>query len=91
MSEVTPKRENKRKLFTATVVSDKMDKTRVVKVDWATKHPKYQKVVRRATKYKAHDEKNETKVGDVVRIMETRPLSKDKRWLIHEVIQRAGE
>lgn len=91
MSEVTPKRENKRKFFTATVVSDKMDKTRVVKVDWSTKHPKYQKVVRRATKYKAHDEKNETKVGDVVRIMETRPLSRDKRWLIHEVIKQAGE
>lgn len=89
MTDTMLQRENKRKFFTATVVSDKMNKTRVVKVDWATKHSKYQKVVRRATKYKAHDEKNESKVGDVVKIMETRPLSKDKRWLISEIIKQA--
>lgn len=89
MNDVTQKRDNKRKFFTATVVSDKMEKTRVVKVDWATKHPKYHKVVRRSTKYKAHDEKNETKIGDIVRIMETRPLSKDKRWLISEIVKQA--
>ena len=75
-------RENRRKFLQGTVISDKMNKTRVVQVTWVTKHAKYQKVVRLAAKYKAHDEKNETKVGDVVRIMETRPLSKDKRWVI---------
>ena len=87
--EETAKRVNKRKFFQATVVSDKMEKTRVVKLDWSTKHDKYHKVVRRATKFKAHDEKNETKTGDVVRIQETRPLSKDKRWTIVEVISKA--
>jgi small subunit ribosomal protein S17 len=78
----TMNRESKRKFLQGRVVSDKMDKTRVVQVTWVTKHAKYQKVVRTASKYKAHDEKNETKIGDVVRIMETRPLSKDKRWVI---------
>ena len=78
----TVKRDNRRKFLQGTVLSDKMQKTRVVQVLWTTKHDKYQKVLRPASKYKAHDEKNETKVGDVVRIMETRPLSKDKRWVI---------
>jgi small subunit ribosomal protein S17 len=81
------KRENRRKFLEGTVVSDKMQKTRVVQVRWNTKHDKYHKVVRRASKYKAHDEQNKTKVGDVVRIMETRPLSKDKRWIIMEVVK----
>jgi small subunit ribosomal protein S17 len=89
MTETIVHRDNKRKFFTATVVSDKMNKTRVVKVDWATKHAKYQKVVRRATKYKAHDENNESKMGDIVNIMETRPLSKDKRWVIREIVKRS--
>ena len=80
------KRINRRRLLTATVVSDKMDKTRVVKVQNVAKHAKYLKPVRTMTTYKAHDEKNATKVGDVVRIMETRPLSKDKRWIIQEVV-----
>ncbi len=84
----TEKRVNRRKFLQGTVVSDKMDKTRVVQVRWATKHAKYHKVVRSASKYKAHDEKNETKAGDVVRIMETRPLSKDKRWVIMNVVER---
>ena len=79
-------RDNRRRYLTATVMSDKMDKTRVVQVFKVTKHPKYEKAVRRFVKYKAHDEKNATKVGDVVRIMETRPLSKDKRWIIEEVV-----
>ena len=83
----TEKRVNRRKSLQGTVVSDKMDKTRVVQVKWLTKHAKYQKVVRSASKYKAHDEKNETKEGDVVRIMETRPLSKDKRWVIMGVVK----
>ena len=68
-----------------------MDKTRVVQVRWVTKHLKYQKVVQRASKYKAHDEKNESKMGDVVRIMETRPLSKDKRWVIQQILQTNKE
>ena len=76
------KRDNRRKFLQGTVISDKMNKTRVVQVTWVSKHDKYLKVIRSASKYKAHDEKNETKVGDVVRIMETRPLSKDKRWVI---------
>ena len=83
----TEKRVNRRKFLQGVVVSDKMQKTRVVQVKWVTKHSKYQKVVRSASKYKAHDEKNETKEGDVVRIMETRPLSKDKRWVIMEVVK----
>ena len=76
------KRDNRRKFLQGTVISDKMNKTRVVQVTWVSKHDKYLQVIRSASKYKAHDEKNETKVGDVVRIMETRPLSKDKRWVI---------
>lgn len=86
MSE-TVIRKNRRKFLQGTVVSDKMDKTRVIQVKWATKHPKYHKVVRTATKYKAHDEKNESKMGDQVRIMETRPLSKDKRWIVKEILK----
>ena len=78
----TQKRENKRKFLQGTVVSDKVDKTRVGQVKTISKHSKYHKIIRSATKFKAHDEKNETKEGDVVRIMETRPLSKDKRWVI---------
>ena len=84
-------RSNKRKFFIGTVVSDKMNKTRVVQVHWATKHPKYHKIVRRAVKYKAHDEKNESKTGDVVKIMETRPLSKDKRWVILEILKKQAQ
>ena len=81
------KRENRRKFLRGTVVSDKMNKTRVVQVKWVSKHDKYQKVMRSASKYKAHDEKNETKVGDVVSIMETRRLSKDKRWVIMSAVK----
>ena len=79
-------RDNRRRFLTATVVSDKMDKTRVVQVLKVGKHGKYEKAVRHFVKYKAHDEKNAAKIGDVVHIMETRPLSKDKRWVISEVI-----
>lgn len=80
------KRINRRRLLTATVVSDKMDKTRVVQIQMVAKHAKYLKPMRTLVRYKAHDEKNSTKTGDVVRIMETRPLSKDKRWIIQEVV-----
>jgi small subunit ribosomal protein S17 len=88
MSEVQ-KRLNRRKIFHAKVLSDKMMKTRVVQVQWTTKHAQYDKVVRGFSKFKAHDEKNVSKEGDTVAIMETRPLSKDKRWIITEVVKKA--
>ena len=75
-------RDNRRKVETGEVVSDKMDKTRVVQIKGAAKHSKYHKTLRQNVKFKAHDEKNATKVGDTVKIMETRPLSKEKRWII---------
>jgi len=85
----TPKitRQNNRKTLTGTVTSDKMEKTRVVSIKWTMKHAQYHKVVRRTSKFKAHDEKNEYKTRDVVRIMETRPISKDKRWVILNVVK----
>lgn len=79
---------NRRKLREGTVVSDKMDKTIVVRVERLVKHPLYNKIVRRYAKLKAHDEKNECRVGDFVRIMETRPLSKTKRWRLTEIISK---
>lgn len=83
-------RQNRRKNFSGEVVSDKMNKTRVVQVRWSAKHSKYQKTVRKAVKFKAHDEKNASKTGDVVRIMETRPLSREKRWVIIEILKSAS-
>jgi len=71
------------------VVSDKMDKTVVVEVERTTRHPIYGKVLRRSTKFKAHDEGNEARTGDQVRIMECRPLSKDKSWRVTEILRRA--
>ena len=85
-----PKRENRRKFLQGTVLSDKMNKTRVVQVLWSSKHPKYAKILRRASKYKAHDEKNASKEGDVVRMMETRRLSKDKRWVITDIVTKTA-
>ena len=76
----------KRKERIGFVVSDKMDKTRVVRVERLVQHSLYGKTIKRATKFKAHDENNASKHGDKVRIMETRPLSKDKRWRITEII-----
>jgi len=75
--------------MTGTVVSDKMDKTIVVAIEDRVMHPLYNKIVKRTYKLKAHDEKNECSVGDKVRVMETRPLSKDKRWRLVEIIQKA--
>jgi small subunit ribosomal protein S17 len=72
------------------VVSDKMNKTRVVAVDRTFRHSRYQRVVKRTSRFKAHDERNESHVGDRVLIIETRPLSKDKRWRIKEILQRAS-
>ena len=72
-----------------TVVSDKMDKTIVVAIVDNVSHPLYKKIIKRTVKFKAHDEKNEAKTGDRVRIMETRPLSKDKRWRLVEIVEKA--
>ena len=80
---------NARKTRIGKVVSDKMMKTVVVSIERRVQHPVYGKMVRRTTKLKAHDELNEAKTGDTVRIMETRPLSKDKRWRVVEIIERA--
>lgn len=82
-------RKTKRKERIGIVVSDKMNKSRVVKVERSFAHPTYEKIVRKSSKFVAHDEKNETKVGDVVKIVETRPLSKTKRWRIESIIERA--
>jgi small subunit ribosomal protein S17 len=78
-----------RKIKIGKVVSDKMDKTIVVAIETKVRHPLYGKTVNRTTKFKAHDENNDAKAGDTVRIMETRPLSKDKRWRLVEIIERA--
>ena len=80
---------NLRKTRTGKVVSDKMDKTIVVAVEDHVKHPLYKKIVKRTYKLKAHDENNECKVGDTVKVMETRPLSKDKRWRLVSIIKKA--
>ena len=78
-----------RKEKTGIVVSDKMDKTIVVKVETLVQHPMYKKRMKRTSKFKAHDEQNECGIGDKVRIMETRPLSREKRWRLVEIIEKA--
>ncbi|MBS1382722.1 MAG: 30S ribosomal protein S17, partial [Oscillospiraceae bacterium] len=78
---------NLRKTRVGTVVSDKMDKTVVVAIQDNVKHPLYKKIIKRTVKFKAHDEENACGVGDKVKIMETRPLSKDKRWRVTEIIE----
>ncbi len=80
---------NLRKTRVGTVVSDKMDKTVVVAITDSVKHPLYKKIIKRTVKFKAHDEKNECGIGDKVQIMETRPLSKDKRWRVTNIIEKA--
>lgn len=80
---------NDRKVKTGKVVSDKMDKTIVVAVERLVQHPLYKKSIKKTVKFKAHDENNDSHTGDIVEIMETRPLSKDKRWRVVEVIERA--
>ena len=82
---------NKRKLFTGTVISDRMDKTVVVLVERKVKHPLYKKYVQRRSKFKAHDATNRCSVGDRVLIMESRPLSRDKRWRVSQVIEKAAK
>ena len=78
-----------RKTRTGIVVSDKMEKTVVVSIERRVQHPVYGKMVRRTKRLKAHDENNDAKTGDTVRIMETRPMSKDKRWRVVEIVERA--
>ena len=80
---------NLRKEGQGVVSSNKMDKTITVAIKWKEKHPIYQKFVNKTKKYHAHDEKNECNIGDVVRIMETRPLSKTKRWRLVSIVERA--
>jgi len=80
---------NLRKTRVGKVVSDKMDKTIVVAVEYRVRHPLYGKIVKRTYKLKAHDENNECGIGDRVRVMETRPISKDKRWRLVEIVEKA--
>ena len=84
-------RATMRKEKVGRVVSDKMDKTIVVSVERLSRHPLYKRVVRLTTKFKAHDERNEARIGDTVRIVESRPLSATKRWRMVEIVARAGE
>ena len=80
---------NLRKTRTGKVVSDKMEKTIVVTVEDHVKHPLYKKIVKKTYRLKAHDENNECRIGDTVKVMETRPLSKDKRWRLVEIVEKA--
>ena len=82
-------KRNLRRTMIGKVVSDKMDKTVVVAVETSVRHKMYNKIVKRTYKLKAHDEANECKIGDTVKVMETRPLSKDKRWRVVEVMEKA--
>ena len=79
---------NLRKVRTGKVVSNKMDKTIVVAVENHVKHPLYGKIVKKTYKLKAHDENNDCKIGEIVKVVETKPLSKDKRWRLAEIIER---
>ena len=83
------KERGNRRTQIGVVVSDKMDKTVVVRVDKVLKHPAYKKYIRRRSKYKAHDEKNECSIGDRVLIIESRPLSKEKRWRVCKTLEKA--
>jgi len=89
VEEQTGKAKSGKKEFVGIVVSDKMEKTIVVSVDNKTLHPLYKKYVNRTKKLKAHDETNDAKIGDRVRVIESRPLSKDKCWKLVEIIERA--
>ena len=80
---------NMRKVVVGKVVSNKMDKTIVVAVEDSVKHKLYNKIVKRTVRFKAHDENNECNIGDIVKVMETRPLSKDKRWRLVEIVEKA--
>lgn len=81
----------KRKIVVGTVVSDKMQKTVVVKVDRRVRDPLYKKYITRSRRFKAHDEKNDAKTGDLVQLVESRPLSREKRWVVKSILRRAGQ
>jgi small subunit ribosomal protein S17 len=87
--ETTATERGRRKVRTGVVVSDKMDKTVLIRIDRQVRHRLYDKTVRRSSKLAAHDEQNDAHVGDTVRVMETRPLSKSKRWRVVEIVERA--
>ena len=91
MSAAQARTEGKRKTKTGRVVSDKMDKTIVVSVERLSRHRLYKRVIRLTTKFKAHDERNEARIGDTVRIEESRPLSATKRWRLVEIVKRAAD
>lgn len=80
-----------RKVLTGKVVSDKMDKTVVVAVETLVRHPLYQRIIRRTKKFKAHDEQNSCHIGDKVKMMETKPISKEKRWRVIEILEKAEQ
>ncbi len=91
-SETTPEsalERNRRRMKQGVVKSNKMDKTIVVVTETRVPHPVYSKIIRKSVRFKAHDDKNDAKTGDLVRIMETRPISKDKRWRLLEIVERA--
>jgi small subunit ribosomal protein S17 len=88
-NETAERARNRRRIKQGRVASDKMDKTIVVVTETRVPHAVYQKIVRRSVRFKAHDEKNEAKAGDLVRITECRPLSRDKRWRLLEIVERA--
>ncbi len=83
--------QENRKTLVGRVISDKMDKTIVVSVSRTKRHPLYGKVIRLSKKYKAHDEENQAAIGDTVKIVESRPLSKEKRWVMTEILERAQQ
>jgi small subunit ribosomal protein S17 len=85
----TVDRENRRRIKLGRVASDKMDKTIIVVTETRVPHPVYKKVVRQSSRFKAHDEANDAKTGDLVRIAECRPMSRDKRWRLVEIVERA--
>jgi small subunit ribosomal protein S17 len=89
MEQLNNQKRHARRVKQGRVVSDKMDKTIVVVSETRVPHPIYGKIVRKSVKFKAHDEQNDAKTGDTVRIMECRPLSKDKRWRLVEIVERA--
>jgi len=90
LAEMPTNLRQARKEREGVVVSDKMDKTRVVVVSWNTTHSRYKKVLRRSTRFHAHDEKNESHTGDRVQIVETRPMSKLKRWRISQILEKSA-
>ena len=89
MEQHNVERADNRRVKQGRVASNKMDKTIVVVTETRVPHPTYGKIVRKSTRFKAHDEKNEANIGDTVRIMECRPMSRDKRWRLVEIVERA--